>query len=60
MIVIGDTLFEHHAAQGLRVKTLETSLEEEVNVIDEALSRLSTGSFGTVPIRRSQRLRTSR
>jgi hypothetical protein len=31
-----------HAAQGFRVQTLETSLQEDVNAIDDALSRLST------------------
>jgi hypothetical protein len=29
------------AAQGFRVQTLETSLQEDVNAIDDALSRLS-------------------
>jgi hypothetical protein len=31
-----------HAAQGFRVQTLETSLQEDVNAIDDAFSRLST------------------
>ena len=31
-----------HAAQGFRVQTLETSPQEDVNAIDDALSRLST------------------
>ena len=29
-----------HAAQGFRVETLETSLQEDVNVLNDALSRL--------------------
>jgi hypothetical protein len=29
-----------HASQGFRVPTLETSLEQDVSAIDEALSRL--------------------
>jgi hypothetical protein len=38
-------LLQHYriqAAQGFRVKTLETSLQEDVSAIDDALSRLST------------------
>ena len=31
-----------HAAQGFRVPTLETSLEQDVSAIDEALARLSS------------------
>jgi len=29
-----------HTAQGFRVETLETSLQEDVNVLNDALSRL--------------------
>jgi len=31
-----------HAVQGFRVQTLETSLQENVKAIDDALSRFST------------------
>ena len=31
-----------HASQGFRVPSLETSLQEDITAIDDALSRLST------------------
>jgi hypothetical protein len=35
-------LYRVHASQGFRVETLETSLQGDVDVLDEALSRLSS------------------